>query len=55
MVYNTTNHSVFGHLCVVHSLKIRILGGKYRKLASFSSAPKRWGAHASLAPFCNSH
>jgi hypothetical protein len=55
MVYNTSNHSVFGHLSIVHSLKIWILGGKYRKLDSFSSAPETWGTPARLAPFCSSH
>jgi hypothetical protein len=55
MIYNTSNHSVFGHLSVVHSLKIWVLGGKYWKLASLSSAPERWGVPARLAPFWSSH
>lgn len=55
MLCNTSNHSVFGRLSIAHSLKIWILEGKYRKLASFTSAPESWGAPARLGSFCSSH
>jgi hypothetical protein len=50
LVYNTSNHSVFGLSSVVHSFKIWILGAKYRKLASFLSASERWGGAYSADP-----